>query len=39
MNRHPNGVAPNIHSPTAIIHLPNGGCATNEGPFSQMSAC
>ncbi|MCQ0008903.1 hypothetical protein [Actinomadura madurae] len=38
MNRQPNGVAPNIHSPIAIIHLPNGGCATNAGPLPQMCA-
>src|SRR6266699_3340602 len=27
-NRQPNGVNPNIHSPTAIMALPSGGCAT-----------
>ena len=27
-NRQPNGVRPNSHSPTAIIALPSGGCAT-----------
>lgn len=28
MKRQPNGSRPNIHSPTAITHLPVGGCAT-----------
>ena len=27
-NRQPNGVSPNIHSPTAISTLPSGGCTT-----------
>ncbi len=29
-NRHPNGVSPNSHSPTAIIIFPSGGCATSS---------
>ncbi len=29
-NRQPNGVSPNSHSPTAIIILPSGGCATSS---------
>ncbi len=29
-NRQPNGVSPNSHSPTAIISLPSGGCATTS---------
>ena len=29
-NRHPNGVSPNSHSPTAIISLPSGGWATSS---------
>ncbi len=33
--RQPNGVSPNSHSPTAIIILPSGGCATySPGPLS-----
>ena len=31
MKRQPNGFIPNSHSPTAITHLPPGGCTTYEG--------
>ncbi len=33
-NRHPNGSAPNNHSPTPIIHFPNGGWTTYEAHLS-----
>jgi hypothetical protein len=34
--RHPNGVRPNIHSPTAIIHFPTSGCTTMLGTPLKM---
>ena len=30
MNRQPNGVTPNIHSPSPITHFPIGGCTMND---------
>ena len=35
-NRQPNGLsAPNSHSPTAIIHLPTGGCTTKSAVVAE----
>ena len=31
MKRQPNGVRPKAYSPSAIVHLPTGGCTTNAG--------
>ena len=36
MNRQPNGVMPNICSPSPISHLPPGGCTTYDGSPVQM---
>ncbi len=36
MKRQPNGVAPNSHSPMAIIHLPAGGWAMKLPPSDQI---
>ncbi len=34
--RHPSGFMPNIHSPTAIIHLPTSGCTTSLTPGAKI---
>ncbi len=31
MKRQPKGFSPNIHSPSAMTHLPTGGCTTYPG--------
>ena len=35
-NRQPRGFIPNIHSPTAIIHLPTSGWTTSSTPGAKM---